>query len=329
MGLQHLLFPVADQYSDPNAWNSDEHFPIKLALALAAAALALAAAQRAQKRPTKQRKEGVLGERCDAPETYSPDVLFPIPRTRGRRLLGLEDGAPLPFAGEDVWNCYEVSWLDHRGRPRRGAVELRIPCESPSVVESKSLKLYLNSLNFKRFASTDEALATIRRDVASVVGCLASELSARLCEDQPPMKGWTCVDDVCEDDVPERMLRRPDASLLKTTGDVVTERLCSHNLRTLCPVTGQPDWGTLLIEYEGPRIDQASLFLYVVSLRTETGFHENAVERVALDIDRCCRPAKLRVTGRFLRRGGVDINPIRSIRFGAATGLAQAFAPGQ
>ena len=93
MGLQHFLFPVVDEYSDPNAWNSDEHFPIKLALALAAAALALAAAQRAQKRPTKQRKEGVLGERCDAPETYSPDVLFPIPRTRGRRLLGLEDGA--------------------------------------------------------------------------------------------------------------------------------------------------------------------------------------------------------------------------------------------
>ena len=157
---------------------------------------------------------------------------FPIPRTKGRRLLGLDDGA-VPFEGEDVWNCYEVSWLDHRGRPRRGAVELRIPCESPNVVESKSLKLYLNSLNFKRFASTDEALSTIRRDVASVVGCLASELSAQLLEDQPKMYGaWTCVDDVCEDDVPETMLRRPDASLLKTTRDVVKERLCSHNLRT-------------------------------------------------------------------------------------------------
>ena len=329
MGLRHLLAPVVDEYSDPNAWNSDEHFPIKLALALAAAALALLAAQRAQKRPTTQKKEGVLGERCDAPETYSPDVLFPIPRTKGRRLLGLEDGT-VPFGGEDVWNCYEVSWLDGRGRPRRGAVELRIPCESPNVVESKSLKLYLNSLNFKRFASTDEALSTIRRDVASVVGCLASELSAQLLEDQPKMYGaWTCVDDVCEDDVPESMLRKPDASLLKTTRDVVTERLCSHNLRTLCPVTGQPDWGTLLIEYEGPRVDPASLFLYIVSLRTETGFHENAVERVALDLERRCRPAKLRVTGRFLRRGGVDINPIRSMRFGAATGLAQAFAPGQ
>ena len=91
--MRHFIAPVVDQYSDPNAWNSDEHFPIKLALALAAAALALAAAQRAQKRPTKQQREGVLGEKCDAPETYSPDVLFPIPRTKGRRLLGLEDGA--------------------------------------------------------------------------------------------------------------------------------------------------------------------------------------------------------------------------------------------
>ena len=94
--MRHFLAPVVDEYSDPNAWNSDEHFPIKLALALAAAALALAAAQRAQKRTTTQKKEGVLGEKCDAPETYSPDVLFPIPRTKGRRLLGLEDGAPIP-----------------------------------------------------------------------------------------------------------------------------------------------------------------------------------------------------------------------------------------
>ena len=80
---------------------------------------------------------------------------------------------------------------------------------------------------------------------------------------------------------------------------------------------------------EFSRVDHASLFLYIISLRTETGFHENAVERVALDVERHCKPTKLRVTGRFLRRGGVDINPVRSIRFGAATGLAQAFAPGQ
>ena len=119
----------------------------------------------------------MLGEKCDAPEVYAPTCSSRSRGRGGRRLLGLADGAPLPIAGEDVWNCYEVSWLDHRGRPRRGAVELRIPCESPNARESKSLKLYLNSLNFKRFASTDEALSTIRRDVASVVGCLASELN--------------------------------------------------------------------------------------------------------------------------------------------------------
>ena len=125
------------------------------------------------------------------------------------------------------------------------------------------------------------------------------------------MAGWTCVADVSQDDVPESMLRKPDASLLKTTGDVVTERLCSHNLRTLCPVTGQPDWGTLLIEYEGPRGDHASLFLYIISLRTETGFHENAVESAFLAITRRCAPQGLTVRGMFLRRGGIDICPVR------------------
>ena len=139
MGLQHLLFPVADQYSDPNAWNSDEHFPIKLALALAAAALALVAAQRAQKRPTKQKKEGVLGERCDAPRNLQPP-------TCSSRSRGLKEGAcwawrmgrSHSFEGEDVWNCYEVSWLDGRGRPRRGAVELRIPFASRRTSSSPS-----------------------------------------------------------------------------------------------------------------------------------------------------------------------------------------------
>ena len=200
-----------------------------------------------------------------------------------------------------------------------------------ALSESKSLKLYLNSLNFKRFASTEDALATTRTGRGVRRGLPRSELTALMIEDQPKMSGWTCVDDACgEEEVPESMLRKPDASLLKTTSDVVTERLCGHNLRTLCPVTGQPDWGTLLIEYEGPRVDHASLFLYIISLRTETGFHENAVERVALDVERRCRPAKLRVTGRFQGgRGGVDINPLRSPSARRGDGPGRAFAPGR
>jgi len=328
---------LMDRWQQADKWTSNELLPEQLALALAAAALALIFMQYRTRAPAKQSK-GVLGETCAAPEMYTPGVLFPIPRTKGRRLLNLEDSAPLPFRGEDVWNCYEFSWLDKWGRPRRGVLELRVPCETANVVESKSLKLYLNSFNFKRFESPDEALATVKRDVASVVGCLASELAATLVEDSPNMAGWTCIDDVSCGDVPETLLRRPDAALLKTTlqpsflnaSGTVSERLCSHNLRTLCPVTGQPDWGTLLIEYEGPRINRASLFRYIASLRTETGFHENAVERVALDVDRGCKPTKLRVTGRFLRRGGIDINPVRAVRgFDASAGLKQARAPGQ
>ena len=271
--------------------------------------------------------KGPLGERVDAPDVYSPHVLFAIPRSRGRSLLGLSESDALPFRGEDVWNCFELSWLNGRGVPRRAALELRLPCETPCLVESKSLKLYLNSLSFMRFASTDALLQTIATDVGRTVGgeapVLASlrDFTGGAVVDMPAFdsSAWACVDDEDVGEMAPEHWQAPDEAHLRSDGPVVHERLVSHLLRTLCPVTGQPDWGTLLVEYRGPTIDRAGLLKYITSLRREIGFHENAVERVALAIHRQCGSHALRVTGRFLRRGGIDINPVRVI---AAAGAA-------
>jgi 7-cyano-7-deazaguanine reductase len=175
-------------------------------------------------------------------------------------------------AGEDVWNCYELSWLDMRGAPRRGILELRVPCETPRLVESKSLKLYLNSLNFKQFESEKAMLDCIATDLLDVLG---GRPQLALLQNEPDLiknGEWQCIDDE-EVDMVEF---QPDETVLSCEKEAkeVEERLVSHLLRTNCPVTNQPDWGSVLIHYRGPKIDRKGLKKYVCSLRREVGFHE-------------------------------------------------------
>ena len=282
-----------------------------------------------------EEEAGPLGQKVSAPEQYDPAVLFPVPRARGRSTLPAFDvaAAALPFQGWDSWNCYEASWLDTRGLPTRHTLRLQVDCRTPNLVESKSLKLYLNSLNFRRFNSEADALATIRADVGAVVGKapgappLVVELSAPFGEPPLDTTAWKCIDDgvglggELSCDVEE-------ASALRCCeGEPVSERLVTHLLRTLCPVTGQPDWGSVLIEYTGAPIDRTGLLRYIVSLRREVGFHEVAIERIFLALRTRCAPTELTVTGRFLRRGGIDINPVRSTS--APTSSTMCRVPGQ
>ena len=276
----------------------------------------------------------VLGSQVGTPEAYAPEVLYPVPRALGRGLLGLGNGNDeLPFRGVDIWTCYEASWLGKDGVPCRHVIELRVPCTSPMLVESKSLKLYLNSLNFKAFPDDATALRTICEDVGRVV---EAPVSAQILKEEACLAtGWTLLEQPasCGGCLPLEgpeppSLGPPDASLLGLSthaadGRLAKERLTTNLLRTLCPVTSQPDWGSLFIEYEGPALDKAGLLRYICSLRREIGFHENAVETVYLAILARCRPAKLSVMGRFLRRGGIDINPVRA---SSDEGAAQAAA---
>lgn len=248
-----------------------------------------------------------LGQATEYPEEYAPEVLFPVARSEARAALGL--GAPLPFSGADVWNAWELSWLDPSGKPVVATATLTVPADSPNLVESKSLKLYLGSLAMSRYASAAAVAALIREDLANATGSDV-DVNIHVGTEVLPVDALPgrCVDELgfanVRDDV--------DASLLSAGGEQAAECLHTHLLRSLCPVTGQPDLGSVLLRYEGPRIDPVSFLEYVVSFRRHNDFHEACVERMFVDVKRECRPDKLTVYARYTRRGGIDINPFRS-----------------
>ena len=252
-----------------------------------------------------------LGKAVAYAEHYDPALLFPIPRQGKRAEIGIAEGA-LSFVGEDIWNAYELSWLDPRGKPVVALAHFIVPATSPNLIESKSLKLYLNSFNQTRLAGVDELVATLTRDLSAAAGAPVlvhvAPLSTR---PQRPMgypKGILL--DGLEIDVD---LYTPEPALLSadTSRAPVTETLYSHLLKSNCLVTGQPDWAMLVVRYTGAPIDREGLLRYIISFRQHNEFHEQCVERVFVDILRQCQPSALSVFARYTRRGGLDINPYR------------------
>lgn len=240
---------------------------------------------------------------------YHPGHLYPVPRLEGRSEIGL--GETLPFSGADIWNAYEISWLNKLGRPEIAIGQFVFPCDSPVLIESKSLKLYLNSLNLERFDSLAAVRNTLAKDLTDkaerpvhVVLYQIDDLAITNI-DKPP---GHCLDNL-EIEVPDFQI---DPGTLSTLAEKAEETLYSNLLRTNCPVTGQPDWGTVVIRYRGQRLDPAGLLKYIVSYREHTGFHENCVERIFCDILGRCNPEQLSVQAQFTRRGGLDINPWRA-----------------
>lgn len=252
-----------------------------------------------------------LGEITAYPKDYDPALLYPIPRSAARDRLGL--GARLPFHGEDIWNAYEVSWLLPSGAPCARIATLRFNADSSHIVESKSLKLYLNSLNNAVFQSDAHAADVIATDLGKACGCPVSvDLVSPSLSSGPQTGAWDawCIDDLTVDiDTYE-----VDPSLLRAehNGETVGATVHSNLLRSLCPVTGQPDWASVLIRYNGPWIEHRSLLRYIVSFRNHPDYHENCVERMFCDIQERCHTQRLSVYARYTRRGGLDINPFRS-----------------
>ena len=258
-----------------------------------------------------------LGKPTPASSDYDPALLFPIPRSRGRHGLGVE--ATLPFHGVDIWNAYELSWLDAHGKPRVAVGEFRIPAQSPNLIESKSFKLYLNSFNQSRHADVRALQELMVADLSAAADC-PIEARVQLLGSLPmaqieSLKG-ECIDDV---EVSISHFGPPQADLLRSASDnrTVEESLVSHLLKSNCPVTGQPDWASVQIIYAGRRIDRAGLLRYLVSYRNHDDFHEQCVERIFVDLLARCQPRQLTVSARYTRRGGLDINPWRSNVAGA------------
>ena len=268
--------------------------------------------------PDTPRRHGaeasLLGQAVAYRDTYAPELLFPIERQLKRDELGIAAGA-LPFVGEDLWNAYELSWLDARGKPVVALGEFRVPAASPRLIESKSLKLYLNAFNQQRMASVDEVQSRIAADLSAAagaeVGVVLMPLATRPQRRSAYPQG-DCLDalDIAIDTY------QPAPELLHATGAEVEEMLYSHLLKSNCLVTGQPDWGMLVVRYRGPAIDREGLLRYVVSFRAHNEFHEQCVERVFCDIMARCRPNELAVWARYTRRGGLDINPFRASHAG-------------
>lgn len=248
-----------------------------------------------------------LGRDVAYPAHYDPTLLFPIARALGRTALGVRDDA-LPFIGYDRWHAYELSWLDARGKPHAATTTLRVPADSPNLVESKSLKLYLNSFNAHRFDDAAAVLATIAADLTHAAGA-AVEVSFGL-PDVAAGDGAESIDGL---NIGIDRYGPPDPQRLHAdTGTIVDERLCSALLKSNCPVTGQPDWASVRIAYRGARLDRAGLLRYLVSFRDHAEFHEQCVERIFVDLMARCAPQALSVEARYTRRGGLDINPWRA-----------------
>ena len=253
-----------------------------------------------------------LGKTSAYQSQYAPELLFPIPRLQKREEIGLGTGT-LPFFGVDIWNAYELSWLNMRGKPQVAIATITAPADSPNIVESKSFKLYLNSFNQTRLAGTDALAELLRQDLSAAFGA-----PVHVTITTPDAFGSLTMGEL-EGSLLDRLDVEidqyvPSPELLSANMDEapVEETLVSHLLKSNCLVTGQPDWGSVQIRYVGPQIDQEGLLKYLIGFREHNEFHEQCVERIFMDVLRQCKPTKLAVYARYTRRGGLDINPWRA-----------------
>jgi len=250
-----------------------------------------------------------LGRDTDYPDQYAPELLFAIARSDSREASGIDESL---FRGTDIWNAWELTWLNPRGLPLVATAEIRVPASTPKLIESKSLKRYLNSFAMSRYDAPDAVAERVSKDLSQY-----AEDQVEVCIALPGDTAANTVSalpGVCLDALPVTCVsNEADATLLAADpGTHVAEDLHTHLLRSLCPVTGQPDIGSLAIRYRGPKIDPSSLLQYVVSYRQHEDFHEACIERMFIDILGRCGPEELSVYARYQRRGGIDINPFRS-----------------
>jgi len=255
-----------------------------------------------------------LGKKSEYDSTYNPEKLFPIPRQRNRDAIGIPAG-PLPFHGYDYWNHYEVSWLNEKGKPIVALAEIIYGCDSVNIIESKSMKLYFNSFNNTRFKDIETLQNTITKDLedrlnGTFLKVRILPISRHREEKLFPRLAGTCIDDL---DV-SCSVYHTDPSFLKTEDKITNEILYTDLLKSNCLVTNQPDWCSVQITYTGKKINHEGLLCYIVSFRNDNEFHEQCIEKIFMHIQQYCQPTELTVYGRSTRRGGLDINSIRSTK---------------
>lgn len=247
-------------------------------------------------------KFSYLGQDASYPDTYKPDLIQAVPRKRPENM-------PRTYYGFDLWWAYEISWLDQNQKPNIAVAQIQFPGNSEYLIESKSLKLYLNSINMMCFKKPEDVLETITQD-------LTQKFQAKVLvkfESHGALQVSNHSEYLCLDDLPVNgNFDQISPNYLTTTDEHASEKLVSHLLKSNCLVTNQPDWGSLFISYKGPKINHTGLLKYIISYRNHNGFHEHCVDQCYADIMQRCQPAELIVHAQYTRRGGLDINPVRS-----------------
>jgi 7-cyano-7-deazaguanine reductase len=244
-----------------------------------------------------------LGKHTPSPKGYDPALLFPIARKIPADQM----------YGFDLWRSYELAWLNAKGKPCIGILEMAYPRQSKNIVESKSLKLYLHGLSNMRFTSSEGVLSLIKSDVERILD--TPWLHLRIFDGEHLDAAYWCTNPQgrCIDgaDITVDHQAGIDPSIL-TAGDTIAEEVLYSNLfRAYCPITSQPDWASVIIEYAGPKIHEEAMLQYICSYREHEGFGEACCEQIYTDILLQCSPQKLTVSCLFSRRGGIDINPVR------------------
>ncbi|RKF18108.1 NADPH-dependent 7-cyano-7-deazaguanine reductase QueF [Alginatibacterium sediminis] len=255
-----------------------------------------------------------LGKKSAYIEHYAPELLQAVPRSLNRDSLNL--GTELPFQGLDIWNLYELSWLNSKGKPQVAIAVVGVDARSINIIESKSFKLYLNSFNQTRLDSETKLKQMLEHDLAQ---CAQGQVFVQLqsVDSTMPISNFSgcCIDDLDIDIDNYKFTPELLMSATQTPHTEVSEQLYSHLLKSNCLVTNQPDWGSVSIDYVGPKIDQEQLLRYLISFRRHNEFHEQCVERIFCDLMLYCNCRELTVSARYTRRGGLDINPMRSTRY--------------
>lgn len=257
-------------------------------------------------------KNSELGKKSEYKTNYDKNLLFPIPRQIKRDELGLKPDISY-FKGYDLWNAYEVSWLNLKGRPEVRIVKFIIDSDSTNIIESKSFKLYLNSFNNYHFDSEAMVLSVLKADISEAVQGKVEVIIYQLDEYDDLFKNsfkGECLDQI-DCDISEYTTNPQLLCIDRNNQELVNETLYSHLLKSNCLVTEQPDWGSVMIQYRGDKICHEGLLKYLVSFRNHNEFHEQCVERIFTDIQNYCKPKDLLVYAKYTRRGGLDINPLR------------------
>lgn len=273
----------------------------------------------------------ILGKQVSYPARYAPELLVAVPRALNRVQYLISDTEP-PFVGFDAWHAYELGFLTEKGLPVSGVLKLVYPANSPALVESKSLKLYLNSFNMERMGqNADEGIQLIAERIRQDLSLLL-ETRVGLCffDAQKTAAPFDFENYQLLDHLPlmEQLVFNAfseDPSLLTPSVQGGTLQVATHLLRSNCKITHQPDWGSAFVHLKGNTLPSiGGLMQYLVSFRNENHFHEEICEMIYKRLWDAFQPDELAVTCIYTRRGGIDICPSRASGAGLLpTGLGE------